>query len=296
MTTPRTFNVYCDESCHLEHDQIPVMAWGAVSCATGDARRIAEAVRALKVSHGLAPDFEAKWSKVSPSQGAFYLALIDLFLADEGLRFRGLVVPDKSLLDHARFKQSHDEWYYKMYFTMLRPIFTAPHRYRIYLDVKDTRGGPKTRALHEVLANSLYDFDRECVERVQQVRSHESELLQLADLLSSGIWFRRVALKKIACLICAGASAFVGFVGSSRTGERTQKSRNGRTRAVPRSTRFYGTRKNTSSCSPSGKAIGCLRRRIVQRRAGGSGSSVRSAMPSSKVMAGIPKMAEAAPG
>jgi len=35
-----------------------------------------------------------------------------------------------------------------MYFTMLRPIFTAPHRYRIYLDVKDTRGGPKTRKLH----------------------------------------------------------------------------------------------------------------------------------------------------
>jgi hypothetical protein len=65
---------------------------------------------------------------------------------------------------------------------MLRPIFCAPHRYRIYLDVKDARGGPKTRKLHEVLANSLYDFDRQCIERVQLVRSHESELLQIADL------------------------------------------------------------------------------------------------------------------
>jgi hypothetical protein len=38
MTGPRTFNVYCDESCHLEHDGIPVMAWGAVTCPEGEAR------------------------------------------------------------------------------------------------------------------------------------------------------------------------------------------------------------------------------------------------------------------
>ena len=33
MTAPRLFNVYCDESCHLEHDGVPVMAWGAGSIA-----------------------------------------------------------------------------------------------------------------------------------------------------------------------------------------------------------------------------------------------------------------------
>lgn len=189
MSEVRTFNVYCDESCHLEHDHIPVMAWGAVSCPAGEARAIAEAVRALKAEHGLKRDFETKWTKVSPAKAGFYLALVDLFLADERLRFRGLVVPDKGRLDHARFDQSHDDWYYKMYFTMLRPVFCAPHRYRIYLDVKDTRGGPKTRKLHEVLANSLYDFDHQCIERVQQMRSHESELLQIADLLIGALTY-----------------------------------------------------------------------------------------------------------
>jgi hypothetical protein len=201
MTTPRTFNVYCDESCHLEHDRIPLMAWGAISCSADDARSISEALRALKAEHGLAQDFEAKWSKISPAQAAFYLGLVDLFLADERLRFRGLVVPDKDMLDHTRFDQSHDEWYYKMYFTMLRPIFIAPHRYRIYLDVKDTRGGPKTRKLHDVLANSLYDFDRECIERVQQVRSHESELLQLADLLIGALTYSNRGLTSSAAKI-----------------------------------------------------------------------------------------------
>lgn len=189
MTDARIFNVYCDESCHLEHDGVPVMAWGAVSCQADETRTVTEAVRALKAAHGLAPDFEAKWTKVSPAKTDFYLALLDLFLSDERLRFRGLVVPDKGLLDHARFDQSHDDWYYKMYFRMLRPIFCAPHRYRIYLDVKDTRGGPKTRKLHEVLANSLYDFDRQAIERVQQVRSHESELLQIADILIGALTY-----------------------------------------------------------------------------------------------------------
>ena len=189
MTEPRLFNVYCDESCYLEHDGVPVMAWGGIYCPADGSRAIAEAVRALKAEHGLARDCEAKWTKVSPAKVAFYLALMDLFLADERLRFRGLVVPDKGLLEHSRFNQSHDDWYYKIYFTMLRPIFCAPHHYRIYLDVKDTRGGPKTRKLHQVLANSLYDFDRECIERVQQVRSHESELLQIADILIGALTY-----------------------------------------------------------------------------------------------------------
>jgi hypothetical protein len=148
VSTARIFNVYCDESCHLERDGVPVMAWGAVVCEKQEVRAVAQAVRVIKAEHGFAADFEVKWTKVSPGKAAFYLALAEFFLNDERLQFRGLVVPDKSRLDHARFSQTHDEWYYKMYFTMLRYIFRAPHRYRIYLDLKDTRGGRKDRLLH----------------------------------------------------------------------------------------------------------------------------------------------------
>jgi hypothetical protein len=219
MTKARLYNVYCDESCHLEHDGIPVMAWGAVTCPESAVRPIAEEIRALKAAHGLKPDFEAKWTKVSPAKAAFYLALIDLFLNDERLRFRGLVVPDKARLDHARFDQSHDDWYYKMYFTMLRPIFTAPHRYRIYLDVKDTRGGPKIRKLHDVLTNSLLDFDRRTIERVQQIRSHESELLQITDLLIGALTYanRGLASSPAKTAILAQLRASLGQQALSRT-------------------------------------------------------------------------------
>lgn len=195
MTDSKIINVYCDESCHLETSPICVMAWGAISCDAQDAREIGEQIRALKSEHGLAPDFEAKWTKVSPAKTDFYLALVNLFLEDPRLRFRGLVVPDKACLDHERFDQTHDDWYYKMYYTMLKWIIQPGNHYRIYLDVKDTRGGAKTRKLHEVLANKFYDFEHECVERVQQIRSHESEILQLADLIIGAVTYAHRGLK-----------------------------------------------------------------------------------------------------
>ncbi len=189
MTDTRTFNVYCDESCHLEHDRSPVMAWGAVICETQRVRELSVRMRKLKTEYGLKSSFEAKWTKISPGRSDFYLAMVDLFLTDDRLKFRGLVVPDKDQLDHASFDQSHDDWYYKMYFTMLRPVFDGAQRYRVYLDLKDTRGGPKTRRLHQVLANSLHDRDRQRVERVQQTRSDESELMQISDLLIGALTY-----------------------------------------------------------------------------------------------------------
>lgn len=37
--------------------------------------------------------------------------------------------------------------------------------------------------LEEVLRNDKYDFSKEIIKKVQQVRSHEVEILQLTDLL-----------------------------------------------------------------------------------------------------------------
>jgi hypothetical protein len=60
-------------------------------------------------------------------------------------------------------------------------------RYRIYLDIKDTRSADKTAKLHDVLCNNFYDFERQIIERVQTVRSHEIEILQLTDLLIGAV-------------------------------------------------------------------------------------------------------------
>jgi len=176
-------NVYCDESCHLEHDQQRAMVLGAVWCPADRVREVSDRLREIKARHNLDTTFETKWTKVSPSKVAFYRDVIDYFFDDHHLHFRALIVPDKPILDHARHAHTHDEWYYKMYFDMLKVIIDPGCRYQIYLDIKDSRGGAKVRKLHEVLANSQYDFAREIIEHIQVVRSHESELLPLADLL-----------------------------------------------------------------------------------------------------------------
>lgn len=179
----QTYNVYCDESCHLENDSQTVMVLGAVWCPLDNTREIATRLREIKSQHDLPPDFEMKWVKVSPAKQEFYLEIMDYFFDDDDLHFRALIVPDKSKLRHEEFNQTHDDWYYKMYFDMLKVILKPEACYRIYLDYKDTQGAAKVAKLLEVLRNEKYDFRREIIERMQTIRSDEVQQLQLADLL-----------------------------------------------------------------------------------------------------------------
>lgn len=181
------FNVYCDESCHLENDRQQVMVLGAVWCPLEKVREISSRIQEITIRHGLNPEFEIKWSKVSPAKKQFYMDLLDYFFDDDDLHFRALIAPDKSKLRHEFFNQSHDDWYFKMYFDMLKVILDPAARYRIYIDIKDTRSAEKISRLHDVLCNNLYDFSRKIIERVQTVRSYESKVLQLTDLLIGAI-------------------------------------------------------------------------------------------------------------
>ena len=192
-------NIYCDESCHLEHDGEKAMVLGAVWCPQEKSREIAVRLREMKQRHGLDTAFEAKWTKVSAAKGDFYLDLVDYFFDNADLHFRALVIPDKSKLHHEFFPgQDHNVWYYKMYFDMLKIIFDPINRYRIYIDIKDTCGSLKVKKLHDVLCNNMYDFSREIVERVQLVRSHEVEAMQLTDVLIGAVSYLNRGLSRSA--------------------------------------------------------------------------------------------------
>jgi hypothetical protein len=190
-----TFNIYCDESCHLEHDHLGVMALGAIWSSVTQVQELAKAARGLKRQFGLASEYELKWVKVSPARRDYYEAVLDWFWNTPQLHFRCLIVPDKSILDHETVGQTHDDWYYKMYFNLLKVAIDPQQRYNVYLDLKDTRGAAKVRKLHEVLSNAQYDFSRSIIERIQLVRSHEVELLQLADYLTGLIAYANRGLR-----------------------------------------------------------------------------------------------------
>lgn len=181
------FNIYCDESCHLEHDGQKAMAIGGVWCPEERKDEIFRCIREIKVEHGLSRWMEIKWNKVSDGQLDFYMDVVNYFFDNSDLHFRVLVVPDKQMLRHGEFNQTHDTFYYKMYFDMLKTLFEPGCGYNIYVDIKDTRGQKKVEKLHEILCNNHYDFNREMIRRVQQVRSEEVELVAVADLLTGAV-------------------------------------------------------------------------------------------------------------
>lgn len=184
-------NIYCDESCHLENDNVEIMTIGLVTCPLEKTREIATRLREIKAKHKMKKNFEIKWNDISPNKKQFYLDILDYFFDDDDLMFRAVIAPKKDL-DHLSFNQTHDDWYYKMMYQLISHVLRPKNKFRIYLDKKDTRSASKMRKLHDVLCNDILDFNHRIVERVEIVESHAVEQIQLADLLIGAIeYFNR---------------------------------------------------------------------------------------------------------
>ncbi|MBC5815042.1 MAG: DUF3800 domain-containing protein [Candidatus Eremiobacteraeota bacterium] len=183
---PKLINIYCDESSHLENDRRSFMGLGALSCPNNRVRDFARAIRSLKRENAIPDKQELKWVSVSPTNIELYKAVLRLFFESDELRFR-IIIADKRGLNHENFGHTHDEWYYKMYYNLLTRTLEQKNRYEIYLDIKDTLGSRRVRKLHRVLCNAMWDFDQAAILRIKQIRSHESALLQVADILIGAV-------------------------------------------------------------------------------------------------------------
>lgn len=179
----RNINAYCDESCHLLNDGNDIMVLGCIFCEEKHIKQVHIDIKKIKEKHGVNNNFEIKWIKVGKGKIDFYINLIDYFFDNPYLKFRGVVASGKSGLNHEIFRQTHDEWYYKMYYFLLREVIDVQNYYKIYIDIKDTKGAGKIQKLKDVLNHSLYSFADEVVQNIQIIRSHEVSTLQLADLL-----------------------------------------------------------------------------------------------------------------
>lgn len=183
------FNIYCDESCHLINDGSNAMVLGAVWCPKEKVNEIALRIKQIKKKNNVHPQSEIKWTKVAPVKERLYSDIIDYFFDDDDLHFRCLLVPNKAVLRHADFKQTHDDWYYKMYFNMLKTIFSKNDMYNIYIDIKDTNSFEKAQKLREVCKHSIYDFSGKQIKKIQPIRSHEVQIIQLADILIGAVCY-----------------------------------------------------------------------------------------------------------
>lgn len=179
-------NIYCDESCHLEHDDSNIMVIGGVWCSKDKVKYISNKIKELKVKHGIKPNTEIKWVKVSKNKEKFYLELVELFFSED-INFRAIVVTDKSKLKHSEYNQDHNIFYDKMYYYMLLNVIEINKKYNIYVDIKDTYSNEKCKTLKEYISNKYYDHSNRIIQKIQPINSRESHLLQLADIFIGAI-------------------------------------------------------------------------------------------------------------
>ncbi|ALM49341.1 RlfA protein [Flavobacterium psychrophilum] len=174
----KTFNIYCDESCHIENDHKAYMFLGSISVAYNQVRFHTEQINQLKKKHNFYA--EIKWSKVSKSKLRFYLELVDYFFNTD-LQFRSVGVK-KEKINNDAFNQTYDDFYYKMYYYLLNHNLNSLYNYNVYLDIKDTLSAYKVNRLKNIL-NTKFGVFR----NVQNIRSHESILIQIADFMMGAI-------------------------------------------------------------------------------------------------------------
>ncbi len=183
-------NIYCDESCHLRTQDGP-MILGAVKMKWSSRFVHRDAIRQIKQKHGINPCAEMKWTRISNAKADAYCDLVRYFFQADGLTYRALIAKKEGLRPE-EFGMTYDDWYYKMYYYLLTPMISSETPTQIYLDIKDTHGARKVARLQEVLCNKELDFDHSLIRRVQEIRSHELEIMSVVDVLNGALsYFHR---------------------------------------------------------------------------------------------------------
>jgi hypothetical protein len=184
------YDLFVDESCHLEHDKMSVMCIGYIKVPRLAYDNLIQKFGDIKLAYSI--HNEIKWSKFSKVRMPFYKALVDFFY-DTPLEFRCVLVKYKERLNHKDYNQgSHDNFYYKMTYYLLRP--NPPKvEYRVFMDIKDTRGREKLRKISEVFEN-YHKGDSPFVQ-FQHLRSHENHFFQLCDFFIGAIAYKSRVLK-----------------------------------------------------------------------------------------------------
>jgi hypothetical protein len=179
-----TYNLFIDESCHFPKDDSSVMCIGYIKVPQLAYEELYACVRNLKIQHK--STFEIKWNKFSNSRIEFYKALVDLFF-DSSLEFRCILVKYKNRLKHDQFNRgSHENFYYKMTYYLLKPNHVGSN-YKVFLDVINTRGKERLNKIQEIFAN-IYKGDSPFIS-FQHLHT-ENLFFQLTDFFVGAITYK----------------------------------------------------------------------------------------------------------
>lgn len=183
----KKYNIYCDESCHLEHDDSPVMCIGYTKIEHSLYPKIKCDIKAIKLKHK--SPTELKWNKLSMSRLELYKEVIDYFFNND-IEFRCVLIKNKQNLDHAKYnKGDHNTFYDKTVYLLLNSA-TNPidFNYKVHLDVRETHGKERLNTIEEIFSNK--HRGESPFKNFQHIHSDENELLQLTDLFIGAITYK----------------------------------------------------------------------------------------------------------
>lgn len=189
------YQIFIDESCHLENDRQPIMAMGLIK--VDKARSIELKAKFLQLMHLHKTPTELKWNTLSGSRLTLYKALIDLFKQEDGVMFRCVIVKNKANLEHKSFNNNdHDQFYYKLAYQLLKNEYVLPaadendtrHKYQVFFDIKDTRGKERLKVLQSVLGNKFSGLSP--FESFQHLHSHDNFWIQLSDFMLGAVAYK----------------------------------------------------------------------------------------------------------
>ena len=176
------YNVYCDESCHLNGNDSKYMLIGAIYCPKFKTKKINEYIEHLKKNYNLSNKIELKWNKVDKKTEKLYMDIINYFFKDDDLKFRVIVI-DKTKLNHKKYNQTENEFYHKAYYEMLKYIIIPGNLYNIYPDIKDSNSYYSHQTMLKYLRIKMSDTNKKTIKKVQPIKSYESSILQINDIL-----------------------------------------------------------------------------------------------------------------
>lgn len=183
----KTFNIYCDESTHLQNDGHPFMLVSYVSSAYNQLQLHKKHIKMIKHEHHFKG--EIKWTNVSAAKYHFYADLIDYFFSND-LQFRAVIV-DKGKINEDRKDFTYDDFYFRMYYQLLHHKMDMQYNYNVYFDVKDSVSNDRLSKLKQMLRYNA------SIRNFQFIKSYESSFMQLADLLMGAINYKLRGLNKV---------------------------------------------------------------------------------------------------
>lgn len=178
------FDVYCDESYpdlfSSSYPPVQYLAIGSLWLPRENRTAFKEALHGLRDKYHFGGEF--KWKKVSPSKLDFFKEAINWFVNQgEMLRFRCIVI-DHNRVDLVRYHDNDPELgFYKFYYQLLHHWIDDFNDYMVFCDLKVNRKRDQLHVLQNCLQNANLSSE---VTEVQAVRSEESVLIQLTDVLT----------------------------------------------------------------------------------------------------------------